>query len=332
MRQRLIDFDIAKAICIVLVVIGHYAPTGMPYFHQIIHDWIYIFHMPFFMFASGYIYIANKCDCSYSSFILKKIKRLIIPYLVTSFIIISIKLMTPLGMSIENPVSYFSYIRMLYYPEAGYFLWFVWALFIIFCIIPLFKTKYTRLVLFIFAVLWHYKQPYTLTEIVCIRQACKMLVWFMLGVICFDWKDQINRNFPKGRILKYTILLGSGTFIALSILLFFGYGNNIMIMPWLGIVAIMGISKWLSQFANKKWMNTFFVLSSSNYIIYLFHTTFMGISKGIIYKIINLPNMNSLSYTCCTLIIIATGILFPIILHKFFLEKSKTTAFLFGLK
>ncbi|KAA3144009.1 acyltransferase family protein, partial [Alistipes onderdonkii] len=54
--NRLISIDIAKAICIILVVIGHYNPDNAPEWYHTINLFIYTFHMPLFMFASGYVY------------------------------------------------------------------------------------------------------------------------------------------------------------------------------------------------------------------------------------------------------------------------------------
>lgn len=48
---RLVHFDIAKAIAIILVVIGHYYPENAPGWYLALHSWIYTFHMPLFMFA-----------------------------------------------------------------------------------------------------------------------------------------------------------------------------------------------------------------------------------------------------------------------------------------
>ena len=53
--NRIISLDIAKAICIILVVVGHYVPDNSPEWYKLMHDVIYTFHMPLFMFASGYI-------------------------------------------------------------------------------------------------------------------------------------------------------------------------------------------------------------------------------------------------------------------------------------
>lgn len=88
-KQRFITFDVAKAICVILVVIGHYVPTSSPAWYHAFHDWIYTFHMPLFMFASGYITSLSRSE-KYRFFIWKKIKRLMVPYFTVSFIIINL--------------------------------------------------------------------------------------------------------------------------------------------------------------------------------------------------------------------------------------------------
>lgn len=47
MSPRLKEIDVAKGICILLMVIGHSGLTGT------LNDMIYAFHMPFFFFISG---------------------------------------------------------------------------------------------------------------------------------------------------------------------------------------------------------------------------------------------------------------------------------------
>lgn len=200
--QRLISFDIAKAICIILVVIGHYVPDYSPAWYMRIHDVIYTFHMPLFMFASGYIYMATKKDIPYKKFIWKKVKRLMVPYLSVSTIIITIKMLTNGHAYVENPVAVISYVKMFYSPEAGYFLWFIWALWWMFVIVPLFMTRQMRLGLFVLAIVLHYI-PTFLPEMFCLRQFQGMLVFFMLGVVCLDWKQQISFI---GKIPTWTVL------------------------------------------------------------------------------------------------------------------------------
>ena len=139
------------------------------------------------MFASGYIYMAFKKEEPYLTFVAKKIRRLMIPYFVVSVIIVSIKLFTQSSMYVENPVTAFSFVRILYLPEAGFFLWFIWALFTMFLVVPLFKTRAARSVLFLVAIVLHYF-PIEGTPVFAIHSSLHMLVFFMLGVSCVDWK------------------------------------------------------------------------------------------------------------------------------------------------
>lgn len=48
-----------------------------------------------------------------------------------------------------------------------------------------------RLGLFIFAIVLHYI-PNFLPDVFCLRQFQGMAVYFMLGVVCCDWKQQIS--------------------------------------------------------------------------------------------------------------------------------------------
>lgn len=214
--QRLISFDIAKAICIILVVIGHYVPDGSPSWYMDVHDVIYSFHMPLFMFASGFIYMATKKKIPYKDFLMKKVKRLMVPYFSVSTIIITIKLVTEGNAYVENPVTVMSYLKMFYLPEAGYFLWFIWALWWMFVLVPLFKTKQVRLELFALALLVHY-MPTFLPEMFCLRQFQNMLVYFMLGVACCDWKSQLAWLSKVPSAIVYLLFVGGETAMLMEI-------------------------------------------------------------------------------------------------------------------
>lgn len=81
--QRLISIDIAKAICIILVVIGHYIPENSPNWYVTIHDVIYSFHMPLFIFISGWLFYFTclRKDKPYKEIVKLKLERLGIPFL-----------------------------------------------------------------------------------------------------------------------------------------------------------------------------------------------------------------------------------------------------------
>jgi len=193
MQQRLLNFDIAKALCIILVVIGHYVDNA-PDWWMGMRDIIYSFHMPLFMFASGYIYIAFKKEEGYGKFLWKKVKRLMVPYFTVSAIVITIKLLTQGNAYVENPVTVMSYFKALYSPEAGYFLWFIWALWWMFVVTPFFRSRNSRLVLFGISVVLHFMPAFLPKEYFCLQQFQGMLMYFLLGVCCWDWKEYIPKK------------------------------------------------------------------------------------------------------------------------------------------
>lgn len=324
--QRLISFDIAKAICIILVVIGHYVPDYSPEWYVGVHDVIYTFHMPLFMFASGFIYMATKKDIPYKDLLLKKVKRLMIPYLSVSAIVITIKLLTEGHACVENPVTWMSYVKMLYLPEAGYFLWFIWALWWMFVISPLFKTKQMRLGLFVLAIVLHYI-PNILPEIFCLRQFQVMLVYFMLGVVCCGWKQQISfiSKVPAWCVLGFFA-------IAESMYLMDMGGQISMLLPYLGIASVMALSSLMEKWNHKSngWL---MVVSSSSYIIYLFHTTFEGFAKAVVHRIpIFADSSNEILFCINISVVVACGVVCPIIMHRLIFTKTHITKVLFGLK
>ena len=323
--QRLLSFDIAKAICIILVVIGHYVPVYSPQWYVGVHDVVYTFHMPLFMFASGFIYMATKKDMPYKDFIWKKVKRLMVPYLSVSAIVITIKLLTEGHAYVENPVTWMSYVKMLYLPEAGYFLWFIWALWWMFVISPLFKTKQIRLGLFVLAIVLHYI-PNILPEIFCLSQFQGMLVYFMLGVVCCDWKQQISfvSKVPAWCILGFFAIAEGMNFMDMG-------GQISMLLPYLGIAAIMALSSLIEKW-NHKSNDWLMVVSSSSYIIYLFHTTFEGFAKAVVHKISYFTDGNEVLFIINVFIVVGCGIVCPIILHRYILNKTHVTKLMFGLK
>lgn len=325
--QRLISFDIAKAICIILVVIGHYVPDGSPSWYMDMHDVIYSFHMPLFMFASGFIYMATKKKIPYKDFLMKKVKRLMVPYFSVSTIIITIKLVTEGNAYVENPVTVMSYLKMFYLPEAGYFLWFIWALWWMFVLVPLFKTKQVRLELFALALLVHY-MPTFLPEMFCLRQFQNMLVYFMLGVACCDWKSQLAWLSKVPSAIVYLLFVGGETAMLMEI----RGGQILSLLPYVGIATVMVLSHNIEKW-NMRGKGLLMIVSGSSYIIYLFHTTFEGFAKAVVPKIpIFVDTSNELLFIVNVSIVVSCGVIAPAILHRYVLSRYSITKLLFGLK
>lgn len=76
-RERLHWVDIARAFFIIAIVFGHIVESG------IVYKWVFSFHVPAFFFISGYCF---KFDENWGKYIGKKIKSIVIPYVVFSIL------------------------------------------------------------------------------------------------------------------------------------------------------------------------------------------------------------------------------------------------------
>lgn len=82
--------DISRAILIILVVLGHYSKTSHWQLTNI-SDYVFLFHMPAFFIISGYLYKPIEKIDGIKNFIVKKAKRLLIPYIAYLLLITSIR-------------------------------------------------------------------------------------------------------------------------------------------------------------------------------------------------------------------------------------------------
>lgn len=72
-KSRDHTLDIAKAICIILMAVGH---SGCP---KYLHDFLYLFHMPCFFFISGWLFSDKYID-DLKTGLLKKAKGSYVPF------------------------------------------------------------------------------------------------------------------------------------------------------------------------------------------------------------------------------------------------------------
>ncbi|WP_424503853.1 acyltransferase family protein [Psychrilyobacter sp.] len=117
---------------IILVVMGH---IGYPnYIETFLFHWIYSFHMPLFLFISGYLFKHTyKANTTYIDFIKKKVVRLIIPYVIISSIAYVPKYILNSFAIRKVELTLKSFIHRFFYPDTNpiIFFWFLPTLFII---------------------------------------------------------------------------------------------------------------------------------------------------------------------------------------------------------
>jgi len=325
MSNRLADIDIAKGICIGLVVIGHYIPANSPKWYLTLIEVIYCFHMPLFMVASGFIYQATLKPVPYPKFVWKKFKRLVIPYFLVSWFIIGIKLLTEKNMYVENPVSLSSFYEILYIPSAGYFLWFVYVLFLVFLIIPFFRSSRKINVLLFVSFVWLII-PVQTTDLFCIAQLKSNLFYFVAGCFMSQYQSIIRPKVEKIPVIS--LLCG---FVVLFLLT--RVYNDLSIPVVLKSIYVclaltgIGITVKISQYFalhTQKIKHVFVKLAFYSYTIYLFHTSFEGLAKSFFvkYPLTGYAGY-SISFLITVLVTVSIGIVGPIFLHQFYLIGKK---------
>jgi fucose 4-O-acetylase-like acetyltransferase len=309
--KRFLSVDISRAICILLVVTGHYEPADSPLWYATVNDVIYGFHMPLFMFVSGYVYWAAWRPVKYTDFIRKKFNRLMIPYFFVSVLIISIKMIMERFLHVENPVPWTAFIEMFYLPSAGYFLWFVYALFLIFMIIPFFHSGKRLYVLFAVSLVWPLI-PVHVTDWFCLAQWKNHLFYFVAGCMASreEWIRRLAGKIPPLPAMAVCAgIYGMMTFgvpdwpegvVSASVRL---------CLALVGIAFILYLSRMTA--AKDTAARRFLLwLSAASYTIYLFHTTFEGFAKAALLKIpFDVP------FIAGAVFVILVGVSGPFILH-----------------
>lgn len=127
-RQRLDYIDVAKGLGMLTIVWGHICLRGLS------NSIVYSFHIPLFFFLSGLVFLPNRYAC-FGEFLKKRLKGLLIPYAVFSFLTWIVWLMYSLATHADVESYWMPLLQTLIAQGSeGYLvhnvpLWFVMCLF-----------------------------------------------------------------------------------------------------------------------------------------------------------------------------------------------------------
>lgn len=320
--------DIMKGICIILVVIGHYIPEDAPEWYHSIVKCIYSFHMPLFMFLSGWLYCATlRPNESYIGFMRRKTLRLMVPYLFASVVIIGFKTVIGTIITTDHPVELSRDLPAMFYgPSAAYFLWFLWALWLIFFVAATLKSIRARNIFLVVSIILSLL-PIKWPGIFCLRQTIEMLPYFAIGMSVFDHRRLL---IPVRRSIK---AISSGAvilFISLYVLTL--TIDNTLVKATLqycvALSAIVAVGSLAVIIAKRFKAQIIITVGIASFAIYLFHTTFEGLVKGLLQQSHIIHNDSDLLFTIGAFIVIVTGIIVPVLLHRHIFGKNRWLAFL----
>lgn len=307
-RERLIHIDIAIGLAIILVVYGHLLFSAQaPEWYILSREQIYKFHMPLFMFFSGFImahsYKPINSFASYKMFIGKKARKFFPAYLFFSIVFIFSETLIN-GFSGEQlKLDVYDMLLRPSKAPAG-FLWYVYVLFQYYMIFPLLIWLLNRswFLLLIVGVLFQFLEcPSILNS----DLFSFYLLFIVLGVI-------INHF-----ISAYEKIVRTYGWLFL-IVFFFGLFTKInltkTVMGLLSIPAIHYMAYYVEKYRGSVILSKF---GRYTYYIYLMNTLVMGSFYIVITRLFDL-NLNGI----ILLVLFITGLVVPIWLYDKIISKT----------
>jgi len=310
LSKKLILFDIkiTTGITIILVVIGHLASRGQEdiEFYVKLKSIIYKFHMPLFLFLSGYIayytYPSIKSIKDYSTYVKKKFIRLFPAYLILSLVFFTGKY--TLGQNTEFAKGI---IDILFYPanSNGSFLWYIYVLFLFNLSMPIIEYFVKNKFVIFFSISILISTFIEFPEIFSLNLYFWYLPFYILG--CYLSNNQIT----------YLSLLKKYGYITLIVFVLWTFLEFLEIIDVhkniVSFFAIFGIG-YLSSIVLVR--NGFLEkIGGDSFFIYLFNTMFMGGLTYFLKKVLGNELFIDFFYFLAPLIIFS-GIYFPMMLNK----------------
>lgn len=335
MCKKLQEITNLSSFGIVLVVLGHsYATLNLKGgffldFLYSVREIVYLFHMPLFMFISGYLFMhANPASgrIEYAGFIRKKVIRLLWPYLAISSLAYPVKAI--LSQFAWNPVSFGinGYFRTLVFPHENtiFFFWFLPTLFIIFFFAPgmrraLFSPQRGFFCALISGVLimLNLLNPAVGIKVLALESVVKFMFFFWFGCCFYQFR---SRLIPSG---AYRNILAVIMFAVVVLIHLKGADGNgaRLVAAVFGILASCYFVNWYSE---KEW-NLFGYINGYSYQIYL-----LSWFPQVFFRILTSQTFELsfyVSYGC----MFVGGLLLPVIVARGFARYMPQVKSIFGM-
>lgn len=287
LQKKEMWIDNVKIFACLFVVLGHFFQSMVT--SSIIHqnelyNWfntsIYYFHVPLFFICSGYLYKKvhhYSTVKSHFKLIEKKLINLGIPYF--TFSLITWILKNVFSSNVNNQTD--GFIKSLFIePIPPY--WFLYCLFFLFLITPIFKKDSQNYCIFLVALMLNILIQFVSIDIYIIQKICINLIWFSLGII-LEQSNFYRTTKRKTLYINIALLL---LFISLSIIFslrrnFFPCKN--LLMGLISCFSFLGIINYISK--TKKQTKILMFLSRYTMHIFLLHTICAASLRSLLLKL-----------------------------------------------
>ena len=289
-NKRYMWLDECKGIGIILVVLGHalvFSIRTQNQYIQFIHKMIYYFHMPFMMFLSGLAYQLFSNHIRIKDSIIKKIKRLLVPYiayaiLVQVLIIVCVSIPginTIFHNNGYEPEKVVPFLIGLLVGSNKYaiHLWYIYTLFWFYVFVIVIRNRvddkiYVVIGSFLFAI----KCIVNTDGMYLINNICTLFIWFALGMNT-NLEKNLNDFYKRKSFRRTALLVGIAYFVCdilfaptprnpvfytMHTIIKFSFIYNVIICIIFEYMYAKKVNKWLS------------FLGKNSFVIYLFHQPF----------------------------------------------------------
>ena len=312
-RKRLHEIDIATGIAIILVVTGHLSDYD-PLWYGLIKISLYKFHMPLFMFLSGFLlgYTRDNFENieKYTVFLKSKSIKFIVPYLFMSLLFLCVKIILHEINSWNKIMKMAQNILIAPTSGASIFLWYVYVLFQFYIIFPLLYSirwlKTNLYFLLIIGVVLNLFNPFS--GFLELDQFGKYFIYFASGFLTSIYYHKVRHKMLKWRWLFYFCF-----FFLLSLDISF---NHIIPEIFLAFVAIPAFLTLSIQVNSSVFLES---IGQKTFTIYIWNSVFIFSSKSIISKFDPVYKEHFYFYFP---LLISIGILLPFLLSVYS-RKSK---------
>lgn len=327
-RKKINWILILQAWTMLWVVLGHAflgKPGEGPDWENTIFKIAYSFHMPLFMWISGYLFYMTRINkrlstmgggMTYSAIIKDKAIRLLLPFVIFTIVALIIKIIFSgeVSRQIHNPLTTLLTAFLYPYDNPMREMWFIATLFWMFLLLPLWeltmKSKYSIISTIIILLLLYQYHPDT--ELFCIGRVFSYAIYFYLGLL--TCRVGILENMP---IMKcFSIMIVGG------IVYIIGLFSNSFFESIGGIIISIALAIILDNYYPK----IFFSFREYTYQIFLIGI-FAQMFVKITYRHVDIPY--SIGFIICVL----CGIYVPVIISRLFIKVHfKPLLYAIGLK
>lgn len=318
--QRLEYLDRAKALAILLVVFGHLArqaPVGAEWYDAA-KAVVYMFHMPLFMFLSGYVFwysqSVDRAIGDFRGFAASRTWRLLVPFVVMAVIIIAGKLFVAHFTGIDRaPESVNSALYNVFFETEKspvVFIWYIFCLFVYSLATPLlFKLLHGKMKLLLLLSAFVYFIP--APSDFYMNRLVAYYLFFVLGMF-------VSSNKLCEEVLeRYSIVLGVCAVFAIYIFMTVYDAPKLIERGVVGLLIIWPILRFskTSKVISSKLL---IAVGRYSFAIYLFNTIAIGISKLIVLR---LSLWSGSLFPLAATILLFSGVALPILAKRFLISR-----------